>query len=106
MTSQYEMQFPFTTQKEILHWEARYLKNQSEMRRDQEQAVIALKEKVETRKTPETPEGYLSQPELRQMAKWKDRFVPSKIDKNPPGFIEKITGEAFGLDDDWEKSKS
>ena len=33
------------------------------------------------------------------MAKWKDRFVPSKIDKNPPGLIEKITSEAFGLDD-------
>ena len=106
MTSAYKMQFPFTTQKKILHWEARYLKNLSEKSRDREQAVIVLKEKVETRKTPETPEGYLSQPELRQMAKWKDRFVPSKIDKNPLGLIEKITGEAFGLDDDWEKSKS
>ena len=105
MTSQYEMQFPFTTQKEILHWEARYLKNQSEKRRDQEQAVIDLKEKVEIRQTPETPEGYLSQPELRQMGKWKDRFVPSKIDQNPPGLIERITGEAFRLDDDWEKIK-
>ena len=105
MTSQYEMQFPFTTQKEILHWEARYLKNLSERSRDREQAVIALKEKVETRKTPETPQGYLNQSELRQMAKWKDRFIPSKIDKNPPGVIEKITGEAFGLNDDWEKIK-
>ena len=105
MTSQYEMQFPFTTQKEILHWEARYLKNLSERSRDREQAVIALKEKVETRKTPETPQGYLNQSELRQMAKWKDRFIPSKIDKNPPGVIEKITGEAFGVNDDWEKIK-
>ena len=103
MTSEYEMQFPFTTQKEILDWEACYLKDQSEKRRDQEQAVIDLKAKVETRKTPETPQGYLSQPELRQMGKWKDRFVPSKIDQNPPGLIEKITGEAFGLNDDWEK---
>ena len=105
MTSEHKMHFPFTTQKEILDWEARYLKDQSERRRDQEQAVIVLKEKVETRKTRETPKGYLSQSELRQMAKWKDRFVPSKIDKNPPGLIEKITGEAFGLDDDWEKIK-
>ena len=39
------------------------------------------------------------------MAKWKDRFVPSKIDKNPLGLIGKITGEAFGFDDDWEKIK-
>ena len=105
MTSQYEMQFPFTTQKEILDWEARYLKNLSQKSLDREQAVIDLIEKVEERKTPETPEGYLSQPELRQMGKWKDRFVPSKIDKNPPGLIEKITAEAFGLDDDWEKIK-
>lgn len=103
MTSQYEMHFPFTTQEEILHWEARYIEDQSEKRQCEEQAVIDLKEKVETRKTRETPQGYLSQPELRQMAKWKDRFVPSKIDKNPPELIEKITGEAFGLDDDWAK---
>lgn len=99
----YEMLFPFTTQKEILDWEACYIEDQSEKRGDQEQAVIDLKERVATRQTPETPEGYLSQPELRQMGKWKDRFVPSKIDKNPPGLIEKITGEAFSLNDDWEK---
>ena len=105
MTSAYKMQFPFTTQKEILHWKACYIEGQSEKRQCDEQAVIDFKKEVETRKTPETPEGYLSQPELRQMAKWKDRFIPSKIDKNPPGFIEKITGEAFGLNDDWEKIK-
>ena len=105
MTSQYEMQFPFTTQREILHWEARYIESQSERRQRQEQAVIDLKENVETRKTPATPEGYLSQSELHQMAKWKDRFVPSKIDNNPPGHVEKITAEAFSLDDDWEKLK-
>ena len=103
MTSAYEMHFPFTTQNEIRNWQACYLKDQSPRRRDQEQAIIDLKDKVETRKTPETPQGYLSLSELRQMAKWKDRFVPSKIDKNPPGLIEKITGKAFGLDDDWEK---
>ena len=105
MTSQYEMHFPFTTKKEILDWEARYLKNLSQKSLDREQAVIDFIEKVEERKTPETPEGYLSQHELRQMGKWKDRFVPNKIDKNPPGLIEKITAEAFGLDDDWEKIK-
>ena len=91
MTSAYNMQFSFTTQKEIRNWEARYLKNLSEKSRAREQTIIALKEKVETRKTPETPQGYLSQPELRQLAKWKDRFVPSKIDQNPQGLIEKIT---------------
>ena len=103
MASKYKMQFPFTIQKEILAWEARYIGDQSEKRQYQEQAVIDIKEQVTTRKTPETPQGSLSKPELLQMAKWKDRFVPSKIDKNPPGFIEKITGAAFGLDDDWAK---
>ena len=105
MASKYKMQFPFTTQKEILTWEARYIGDQSEKRQYQEQAVIDIKERVITRKTPETPEGCLSKRELLQMAKWKDRFVPSKIDRNPPGLIENITGEAFGLDDDWEKIK-
>ena len=105
MSSQHPMQFPFTTQKEIHDWAARYIEDQSEKRQHQEQAVIDIKQAVKTRQTPDTPQGYLSQSELRQMAKWKDRFVPSKIDKNPPGFIEKITGEAFGLDDDWEKIK-
>ena len=105
MTSQYEMQFPFTTQEEILSWETRYIESQSERRQRQEQAVIDIKEKVLARETHEAPGGYLRQPELREMGKWKDRFVPSKIDKNPPGVIEKITGEAFGLDDDWEKIK-
>ena len=98
-----ETQFPFTTRQEILDYEARYLNDQRESRQDQEQAVIDLKEEVEARKTPETPEGYLSQSELRQMAKWKDRFVPSRIDQNLPGLIERITGKAFGLNDDWEK---
>ena len=103
MSSAYEMRFPFTTRQEILDWEACYLNDQSEERQAEEQAVIALKESVETRRTPENPKGYLLKAELRQMAKWKDRFVPSKIDRNPPGVIERITGEAFSLDDDWEK---
>ena len=32
MTSQQQMQFPFTTQQEILDWEARYIEEQSEKR--------------------------------------------------------------------------
>ena len=70
----YEMLFPFTTQQEILDWEACYLKDQSEKRRDQEQVVIDLKERVATRKTPETPKGYLSQSELRTDGKVERPF--------------------------------
>ena len=90
MASEYTMQFPFTTEKEIFDWETRYLKNLSKKSRDREEVVIDLKEKVETRKTPETPKGYLSQPELRQMARCKDRFVPSKIDKTHRGLLKRL----------------
>ena len=103
MTSQYEMQFPFTNREEILYWATRYIEDQSDNRQRREQAVIDIKEKVLARETHEAPGGYLRQPELREMGKWKDRFVPSKIDENSPRLIEEITGEAFGLDDDWEK---
>ena len=105
MTSQYEMQFPFTTQREILHWEACYIEGQSERRQRQEQAVIDIKENVQSRETSETPGGYLLTSELREMAQWKSHYLPSKIDKNTAGDIEMITAAAFCLDDDWEKLK-
>ena len=105
MTSQYEMQFPFTTQREILHWEACYIEGQSERRQRQEQAVIDIKENVQSRETSETPGGYLLTSELREMARWKHRALPSHIDNNPPGHVEPITAAAFCLDDDWEKLK-
>ena len=105
MTSQYEMQFPFTTQREILHWEACYIEGQSERHQRQEQAVIDIKENVQSRETSETPGGYLLTSELREMARWKHRALPSHIDNNPPGHVEPITAAAFCLDDDWEKLK-
>ena len=105
MTSQYEMQFPFTTQREILHWEACYIEGQSERRQRQEQAVIDIKENVQSRETSETPGGYLLTSELRETAQWKSHYLPSKIDKNTAGDIETITAAAFCLDDDWEKLK-
>ena len=45
MTSEYEMQFPFTTRKEILDWKDRYIDGQTEKPQRQEQAVIDLKDK-------------------------------------------------------------
>ena len=105
MASEYEMQFPFTTRKEILDWAARYLKNLSKKDQRQEQAVIDLKEKVKSRQKSDTPGGYLLTAELKEMGGWKHWTLPSKMDKNPRGHVEKITGEAFNLDDDWEKLK-
>ena len=99
------MQFPFTTRKETLDWEARYNQNLSEKSQCREQAVIDIKEKVRSRQTSETPGGYLLKAELKEMGHWKHYTLPSKMDKNPPGDVEKITAEAFSLDDDWEKLK-
>ena len=103
MNSQYEMQCPFTSQREILYWENRYIEAQSEKRRELEQTVIGFKQNVQFRLSRETPKGYLLKTELLEMGGWKQRFVPSKIDQNPPEVIQKITGEVFFLNDDWEK---
>lgn len=92
------MQFPFTTQKEILDWEARYLKKQSKNRHSLEQTVIGFSKNV-------LADGYLREAELRKMAQWKSHFTPSKLDPNPTGRIENVTCEAFRLNDDWEKLK-
>ena len=105
MTAEQQMLFPFTKQDEILYWATLYTKNQKPERKRQEEDVIKIREKVETRKKPETPEGYLLTTELRKMAQWKSHYLPSKIDNNPPGLIEDVTGEAFRLDNDWEKIK-
>ena len=96
MTAERKMLFPFTTRKEIIDWEAYYLKNQSKNRYVLEAAVISFRESVSER-------GYLRKAELRQIGQWKDHRLPSKLDPNPPGRIENVTAEAFRLDDDWKK---
>ena len=94
---------PFTTQREICDMEARYLERQSATDENLEEAVIGFKENVRSRETHETPNGYLLKAELSSMAYWKSHYLPNKIDKNSPRLIEKLTGEVFRLDDDWEK---
>lgn len=103
MTSQHEMIFPFTNREEILYWANRYIEDQSDNRQRQEQSVIDMKENVRSRQTDETPGGYLLKAELKEMGQWKSHYLPSKIDENSPERIKDVTGEAFGLDDDWEK---
>ena len=109
MSSEHKMHFPFTKQKEILDWEAFYLEGLSEMYQRLEPAVIVIKKNVEARQTSDTPGGYLCHSELPEMARWKDRFVPSKIDENSPERIKDVTREAlsldFGSDNDWAKLK-
>ena len=96
MTAENKMQFPFTRQKEILDWEAYYIQRQPKTRQELEASVIGFSKNVSER-------GYLLEAELRKMAQWKSHFIPSKLDPNPSGRIEDVTGEAFRLNDDWEK---
>ena len=103
MNSGYEMQFPFTTRREILYWENRYIEDQWENRQRLEQTVIGFKQNVQSRVSRETPNGYLLKVELLEMGQWKSRFLPSKMKRNPPRHVERITGEAFSLGNDWEK---
>ena len=103
MTSEYEFQFPFTTRKEIIDWADFYTNDQSQKIQSQEQAVIDIEKEVRSPERNKTPGGYLCQSELLKMARWKHYTLPSKIDKNPPGHIEKTTAEAFCFDDDWKK---
>ena len=106
MASAYDMQFPFTTRNEILAWEKHYCEKLSESMKALEPDVINIKEEVRARKTNETPAGYLLKTELREMGRWKyPRTLPKLIDKNQPEDVEKITAEAFSLQDDWEKLK-
>ena len=96
MTSQYEMQFPFTTKKEILYWETRYIDAQKPERQHQEEDVRKIKCSVEDK-------GYLTKCELMEMARWKRQTLPSQMVNNPVGHVEKITAAAFRPGDDWEK---
>lgn len=59
MPSAHIMQLPFTTEKEILDWETRYLKNQSKNRHGLEQTGIGFRKSVSER-------GYLREAELRE----------------------------------------
>ena len=99
MTAENKMQFPFTNQKEILHWEALYIDAQKPERQHQEEDVRKIKGSVEDK-------GYLTKCELMEMARWKDRFARSNIKKgNSPERIEAVTRDAFGPGNHWEKLK-
>ena len=103
MASEYERQFPFTKQGEILYWATRYTEDQKPERKQKEEDVVKIREKVEARKKPETPGGYLTKTELMKMGDWKRHTFPSQMENNPDGHVEKITAEAFRPGDDWKK---
>ena len=105
MTAEQQMLFPFTQKDEILDWATLYTEDQTSERQLKEEDVRKIRENVEARKKPETPGGYLTKTELRRMAGWKRHTLPSLIENNPDGHVEKITAEAFRPGDDWEKLK-
>ena len=105
MSTQHEMRLPFTTKKEILDWEAYYKESQNQTRQELEASVIGFRKNVLARQKSKTPNGYLLESELLEMAKWKDHRLPSKIKKNPLGRIEDVTAEAFRPGGDWAKLK-
>ena len=103
MTTEQQMQFPFTKQDEILYWSTLYTEDQKPKRKRQEEDVIKIRENVKARKKPGSPGGYLTKTELMEMGGWKRHTLPSQMDNNSDGHVEKITAEVFSLDDDWEK---
>ena len=96
MTAEQQMQFPFTKQDEILYWATLYTEDQKSERKRQEEDVIKIKCSVEDK-------GYLTKCELMEMGGWKRHTLPSQMDNNPVGHVEKITAEAFKPGDDWKK---
>ena len=103
MTAERKMLFPFTNKDEILYWATLYTKDQTPKRQRQEEDVRKIREKVEARKEPETPGGYLTKCELMEMGDWKRHTLRSQMVNNPVGHVEKITAAAFRPGDDWEK---
>ena len=105
MTAERKMLFPFMKKDEILDWATRYTEGQTSERQCREADVMKIRKNVEARKKPETPGGYLTKTELMEMGNWKRHTLPSLIENNPDGHVEKITAEAFRPGDDWEKLK-
>ena len=103
MTAEQQMLFPFTNKDEILYWATLYTKDQTPKRQGDEEDVRKIRENVKARRKPETPGGYLTKNELMEMGLWKRHTLPSLIENNPDGHVEKITAEAFRPGDDWEK---
>ncbi len=103
MTAERKMLFPFTKKDEILDWADRYTEDQTPDDQRKEENVRKIRENVEARKKPETPGGYLTKCELMEMGDWKRHTLRSQMVNNPDGHVEKITAEAFGPGDDWEK---
>ena len=103
MPSRYEMRLPFSTTKEIQDWADRYNKNQTSVQKLIEKYLMGLKKTVRELKKPRTPSGYLPYHEFYDLYEWKLKRKPKSLKRNSKNEIQEITGEAFRLNNDWEK---
>ena len=103
MPSRYEMRLPFSTTKEIQDWADRYNKNQTGVQKLIEKYLMGLKKTVRELKKPRTPSGYLLYHEFYDLYEWKLKRKPKSLKRNSKNEIQEITGEAFRLNNDWEK---
>ena len=103
MPSRYEMRLPFSTTKEIQDWADRYNKNQTGVQKLIEKYLMGLKKTVRELKKPRTPSGYLLYHKFYDLYEWKLKRKPKSLKRNSKNEIQEITGEAFRLNNDWEK---
>ena len=102
MIDPFYYQLPFSTKEEIDDWAKRYTDAQTGAQRLVEQYLMTFKDTVKARKTSGTPSGYLRYNELYDLVYWKLKRS-RRIGENSEPFVKEVTGEAFSLDDDWEK---
>ena len=103
MTTQFKLPLGLPSIDKINHWADRYNKNQTGVQKLIEKYLMGLKKTVRERKKPRTPSGYLLYHEFYDLYEWKLKRKPKSLKRNSKNEIQEITGEAFRLNNDWEK---
>ena len=99
MASQFKLPEELRSTEGINHWAKCYTNDQTIVKQFVEQYLIGLKDTVLTRNSHG---GYLHKDELYDLVHWKSsRSV--RLINDSESVVKQITGEAFGLDDDWKK---
>lgn len=80
----------------IESWERRYLYTQRLQDENNEERLIGLKERIQQNEE-------MTREELYDVQTWKSTRRLRLLDENSDDQIRKITREAFGVSDDWDK---
>ena len=99
MASQFKLPEELRSTEGINYWAKCYTNDQTIVKQFVEQYLIGLKDTVLTRNSHG---GYLHKDELYDLVHWKSSRSARLINDSEP-VVKQITGEAFGLDDDWKK---